>query len=246
MRNIGWIMLAGALFAQAQQFEVASMKVVPPGEPARQRVADDALLHYPSVSLLFLLREAFRLQTPEQVDGPGWMRSQLYDIEAKLPTNASKGQIPEMLQALLADRLKLSVHHEMRPLPTDVLLVSRKGPKMRQVMEKDEDLDLKLDVPVVQLNGRTSIEKLVDQFNHGLGGRDRWVDMTGLSGVFEIKLRFSLDVRADSPLAQKEDFPGEPKLPEALEQQLGLRVELRRAPTDVVVVDHVERTPIDN
>jgi uncharacterized protein (TIGR03435 family) len=244
MRKIACIFLAAGLYAQAPQFEVASMKLVPPGEPARQKTADGAQLHYPSTSLLFLLREAYRLRSAVQVDGPAWMRTQLYNIAAKLPPNATEDQIPEMLQALLADRLKLSVHHEKRPLPTNVLLVARKGPKMRQVMEQDEILELKLDVPLVHLSGRGSIQKLIEQLNHGLGGTNPWVDQTSLNGFFEIKLEF--DMSPDLPRAQQEDVLSAPRLPQALEQQLGLRVEVRKEPADIVVVDRVEKVPVEN
>jgi uncharacterized protein (TIGR03435 family) len=170
----------------------------------------------------------------------------MYAIQAKLPTGASKDQMPEMLQALLADRLQLTIHHQTRPLPTNVLLVSKKGPKMHQVEEEDEILDLVLATPLVHLTGRGSISKLIDQFNHGLGGMDPWVDMTGLKGFFQIKLDYALDGPADSPLFQRDDVRDVPKLPEALEQQLGLRAEVRKEPTDIVVVDRVERTPVEN
>lgn len=244
MRKIACLFLAAGLYAQAPRFEVASMKIVPPGEPARAQSADGALLRYPSTSLHFLLRQAYRLKRPEQIDGPAWMRTQLYEIEAKLPANASQGQIPEMLQALLAERLKLSVHHEARPVPTNVLLVGRKGPKMRPAADGNENLELKLEVPLVHLSGRGSMVELTDQLNHGLGGRDPSVDQSGLSGFFEIKLDF--DQSPASPTAQPGEFLSAPKPPEALEQQLGLRVEVRKMPTDIVVVDRVEKIPVEN
>jgi uncharacterized protein (TIGR03435 family) len=244
MRKLACTFLAAGLYAQTPQFEAASMKAVPRGEPGRQRTSDGAQLRYPSVSLLSLLREAYRLTTIQQIDGPDWMRTQMYAILAKLPANSSPDQIPEMLQGLLAERLKLSVHHESRPLPNNVLLVGRKGPKMRQATEKDGNLELKLEVPVVRLNGKGSIQQLIDQLNHGLGGSDPWVDMSGLSGFFEIKLEY--DMSRDSAPVQADDALGLPKLPAALEQQLGLRVEVRKAPTDIVVVDRVEKIPVEN
>jgi uncharacterized protein (TIGR03435 family) len=248
MRKLACIFVAAGLHvtlhAQTPQFEVASMKALPHGEPNRQRSADGAQLRYPSASLLSLLREAYRLKSAQQVDGPDWMRTQMYAIQAKLPANSSPDQIPEMLQALLAERLKLFVHHESRPLPNNLLLVGRKGPKMRPAAEKDENLDLKLDVPLVRLTGRGSIAQLIDQLNHGLGGSDPWVDLTGLSGFFEIKLEY--DMSRDSAAAQPDDALSLPKLPAALEQQLGLRVEVRKAPTDIVVVDRVEKIPLVN
>ncbi len=241
-----FIFLAAGLYAQAPQFEVATLKLLPPGERNRALTADGVQVHYPSVNLLNLLREAYRLRSREQVDGPAWMVTQMYSIEAKLPAGASKDQIPEMLQALLADRLKLSVHHDSRPMQTNVLLVSKKGPKMHQVEEEDEILDLDFPNPLVHLTGKGSMAKLIDQFNHGVGGKDSWVDMTGLKGFYQIKLDYALDGPVDSPLFQSDDVRDVPKLPEALEQQLGLRTELRKEPTEIVVVDHVERNPVEN
>ena len=238
--------LAAGLLAQAPRFEVASVRLVPPGEPARAQTADGALLRYPSTSLLVLLRQAYRLRSPEQLEGPAWMRSQLYQIEAKLPANSSRDQIPEMLQALLAERLQLSVHHETRLMPANVLLAGRKGSKLHQVPEEDEQLELKLDMPLVHLSGRGSIAKLTDQFNHALGGRDPWIDMTDLGGSFAIKLDYVLDLPANSPLAQRDDVVGMPTLAQALEQQLGLRVEMRKMPADIVVIDRVNRIPAEN
>jgi uncharacterized protein (TIGR03435 family) len=147
-------------------------------------------------------------------------------------------------QALLAERLKLSIHHEMRPLPNNVLLVGKKGPKMRQATEQDEDLDLKLDVPLVHLSGRGSMQQLIDQFTHGLGGSDPWVDMTGLAGLFEIELEFDMSPRF-AACPGRGDFE-RASAPKALGQQLGLRVEVRKAQTDIVLVDRVERFPTDN
>jgi uncharacterized protein (TIGR03435 family) len=178
MRTLACLLLAAALHAQAPQFEAATMKLVPPGEPSRARTVDGAILHYPSVSLLFLLREAYRLPTRDQVAGPDWMRVQLYQIDAKLPSAESRDQIPEMLQALLVERLKLAVHHESRPLNTNFLLAGKKAPKMRAAaasdVAPDSQLDLKLEVPLVHLSGKGTIAQLIDQLNHGLNSVCVW------------------------------------------------------------------------
>jgi len=246
MRIVFSVLLVAALQAQTPQFEVATMKPMPAGTPNRGWTEDGAQVHYPGTNLLNLVREAYRLRSREQVDGPAWMATQIYAIEAKLPAGSAKDQIPDMLQALLEDQLKLKVHHDTRPLPTNVLLVSKKGPKMHQVAEEDEILDLVFPNPLVHLTGNGSIAKLIDQFNHGVGGKESWVDMTGLKGSFRIKLDYALDGPADSPLFQSDDVRDMPKLPEALEQQLGLRTELRKEPADIVVVDRVERVPAGN
>jgi uncharacterized protein (TIGR03435 family) len=123
-----------------------------------------------------------------------------------------------------------------------VLLTGKKAPKMRPASKGDDELELKLDIPQVHLSGKGSMAQLIDQLNHGLGGPDPWVEQTGLRGSFEIKLEYALAVGPAGP-------PGDPSVPtlvQALEEQLGLRVETKKLPADVVVVDHVERNPVEN
>ncbi len=244
MKKMISFLLTASLYAQ--QFEVATMKALPQGAAFAARTTDGAQLRYPAVSLLGLLREAYRLRSPEQVEGPDWMRSQAYAIEGKLPSGASTAQIPEMLQALLAERLKLTVHHATKPLLSNVLVIPKKGPKLRSVPASDGQLELKLEVPVAHITGRGSIQNLVDQLNHGLGGRDPWIDMTGLQGSYEIKLDFTLNYHSDPAKSEPGETSGALPLADALAQQLGLRVEARKTPADIVVVDRVEKIPSSN
>jgi uncharacterized protein (TIGR03435 family) len=240
MKSAVLTLIAAGLYAQSPHFEVATLKALPPGSRMLQRTSDGAQLHYPGVSLLQLLREAWRLKRPEQIDGPAWMRTQVYSVQAKLPEGAPRDQIPEMLQALLADELKLAVHLETRPMPSNVLLAGKKGSKMSAVSDIGDGLTLSPEVPpLVHLAGRGSMADLIEQLNHGLGGANPWVDETGLSGLFEIRLAF--DQSPDSPLAKQEEIATLPKLRQALEEQLGLRVEVRKLPTEILVVDHVEK-----
>ena len=67
------------------------------------------------------------------------------------------------------------------------------------------------------------------------------IDKTGLTGKYDFTLEFSLReltaAPGDDPL---------PSLFDAMQQQLGLKLEDRKAPFDVVVVDHAERVPTEN
>jgi uncharacterized protein (TIGR03435 family) len=65
------------------------------------------------MSLADLIPLAFNLK-PYQISGPDWMGAQRFDILAKMPEGATKEQVPEMLQALLAERFQLKVHRENR------------------------------------------------------------------------------------------------------------------------------------
>jgi uncharacterized protein (TIGR03435 family) len=76
------------------------------------------------------------------------------------------------------------------------------------------------------------------------------VDMTGLPGYFDLTLdwvpesRKPVDSKGESPLLA-ESSTG-PAIPEAIQIQLGLKVETRKAPIEILIVDHIERVPTEN
>src|SRR5215475_5271345 len=72
---------------------------------------DGSSLDFEFVTLADLVPYAYRVKS-FQVVGPDWMRQLRWDIQAKLPDGSSRDQVPEMMQALLADRFKLTFHHE--------------------------------------------------------------------------------------------------------------------------------------
>ena len=70
-----------------------------------------------NVSLYLLIRTAYDLQDFQIVGGQGWLNADRYDITAKAEGNPNRQQLALMLQTLLADRFKLTAHHETRDLP---------------------------------------------------------------------------------------------------------------------------------
>ena len=68
------------------------------------------------------------------------------------------------------------------------------------------------------------------------------VDQTGLAGDFDIELSFSPEATL-SPVAGVGD---DPSIATAVQEQLGLKLDARKAPVDVLVVDEARRTPVEN
>jgi uncharacterized protein (TIGR03435 family) len=91
---------------------------------------DGSSLDFEFVTLADLVPYAYRVKS-FQVVGPDWMRQLRWDIQAKLPDGSSRDQVPEMMQALLADRFKLTFHHEQRQQPV-YELVTKGEPKLEQ------------------------------------------------------------------------------------------------------------------
>ena len=86
------------------------------------------------MSLTEMICKAYNIKN-YQVSGPDWMGGmggQRFDILAKMPEGATKDQVPEMLQALLADRFKLAMHRESKEHPIYALVVGKGGPKMKE------------------------------------------------------------------------------------------------------------------
>ena len=135
-------LVAGVVFSQSASngiaFEVATVK------PASMPTAADAAAGKIHVGMnvdaqrvdigFFSLRDlimvAYRMK-PYQVVGPDWMLSQRFDVQAKLPDGGSREQVPEMLQALLADRFKLAVHRDTKEHNVYALVVGKGGPKLK-------------------------------------------------------------------------------------------------------------------
>jgi uncharacterized protein (TIGR03435 family) len=133
------LMLAGAALGQTPAFEVASVKPAAPldrsqmlsGQMHVGMKVDAARVDIGSMSLAELIRVAYRVKA-YQVSGPDWMASERFDVLAKLPEGASSAQVPEMLQALLAERFKLTMHRESKEHAVYALVVGKNGPKLKE------------------------------------------------------------------------------------------------------------------
>jgi len=142
-----WLSLALALGAAAQTpptaapaFDVASVKPaeqperVPmfclvPCSPGERLTVSGNRVDIRWMSLRKLIFTAYRIK-PYQLTGPEWMQSQRFDIAAKLPAGATADQVPEMLQKLLADRFKLTVHRENKDMPVVAIVIAKNGPRL--------------------------------------------------------------------------------------------------------------------
>jgi uncharacterized protein (TIGR03435 family) len=125
--------------AAGPAFEVASIKPAAPLNPGMLASGqthlgmkiDGSRVDIRYISLGALIRMAYRVRT-DQLSGPDWMNAERWDILAKLPEGASTSQVPEMLQALLAERFKLTLHRESVERGVYALVVGKNGPKLKE------------------------------------------------------------------------------------------------------------------
>jgi uncharacterized protein (TIGR03435 family) len=185
-----------------------------------------------------------------------------YDIEARVPAGATRDELKAMLRNLLAERFKLSARFEKKEMAIYALVEARNGSRLKasgpapvpavtppppapagkQQLDGDGYPVLAVrrgQSGISMANGRWHIlvtghgtEALVSLLNNQL---DRPViDATGLKGEYDIDLKYATDIDAG------------PTVFEAIQTQLGLRLESRKGAIDVLVVDHVEKTPLGN
>ena len=140
-------------------FDVATVKPSPPPDMAKVQADIQAgrlpkfgphvgasQAEYSFMSLKDLIALAYKVKA-YQVTGPDWLATQRFDILAKMPDSASKDDAPVMLQALLEDRFKLTVHRDTQEHPVLGLVVGKGGPKLKKstavAVAIDEDAPLK-------------------------------------------------------------------------------------------------------
>jgi uncharacterized protein (TIGR03435 family) len=141
---IGLAVAAGALLGQAAadktpSFEVATIRAAPSvteliqqlqsGKAKIGMTVDGARVDMGFQGLNDLIRIAYKVK-PYQIQGPDWMAQQRFEIQAKIPDGVSQDLVPQMLQSLLADRFKMTMHRDKKELPVYALIVAKGGPKL--------------------------------------------------------------------------------------------------------------------
>jgi len=195
--------------------------------------------------------------TPRQLSAPDGFLSEKYDIAAKAEHAVSRDQMLRMLQALLADRFKLVLRREMKEVQVYALVVGRGGPKLQPT-----------DVPrSAGANPRTpagaggtepksghlifkneSMSDFAWALSRVAGIGDRVVvDYTGLKGNYDFELKFERDSspQAGAEIAEPATRREGPAIFTALQEQLGLRLESRKAPVEFFIIDRGEK-PTEN
>jgi uncharacterized protein (TIGR03435 family) len=195
-----------------------------------------------NVRLSSALKWAYQLQD-DQIAGPVWLKSERYDILAKMGTPVPEDELRRRLQNLLADRFKLKCHRETKVLPTFALVIAKDGPKLEISVGDGESSITPVGKPqpgftLAVLN--TSIAQLADRISGSMGAPV--VDMTGLKDRYNFNLDMSRYIQGGT--LNPEDIPT--ILSQAVQEQLGLRLTPKKLPVEILVIDHVEAVPTAN
>jgi uncharacterized protein (TIGR03435 family) len=241
------LVLAAAPWAAAQSpnFDVASVKPEgpPPGDTyvANLGRIEHGELTMANITLSEAVRFAWGINNDAQVGGPEWIKDKLirYQIHAKAVPDASRKQVLLMLQGLLVERFQLKTHLEQRELAHLELSRGNKPLKIQPMQAGSDASQNKNWLGHIISNGIT-MEVLTTVLSRFL--RQPILDNTGLEGRYALELTWVQEQRGAEPT----DAPAGPSIFSAVQEQLGLKLEARKSPVPVIVVDAAERVPIGN
>jgi uncharacterized protein (TIGR03435 family) len=190
----------------------------------------------------------YRIPAGRIQGGPDWFSTAAFDLEAKADRAYGLDDLHTMFKNLLADRFGLKFHTETHQGPVYELMVDRSGLKMRA----DGDVG-NLNIPIIP-NGpaefvgtKVPIGYLCWFLGQQMQSDPRpVVDKTGLTQVYDFTLAFMPELPPGVSIdALPPEMQNRPKIQEALQEQLGLRLESGKGPVESYVIDHVDK-PTEN
>jgi uncharacterized protein (TIGR03435 family) len=253
-------LLSSPVFAQstntppAPAFEIADVHVSPPRKfpfmDGGNLHGDRYIVH--QATMLDLIAAAYGMDSSLVQGGPIWLETDRFEIIAKAPPTTSKETIKLMLQSLLANRFKLVVHNGTAPMPAYVLSVGKGKPKLKEADDSAKS-DCQYQEPpkdrapgtipyIVFVCHNTTMETLATNLHDWAGGylTNPVVDSTGLKGAWDFDIKWT-----GRGQLQKAGADGI-SIFDAIDKQLGLKLDLQTAPRPVLIVDSVNQKPFPN
>jgi uncharacterized protein (TIGR03435 family) len=261
--------------APPAEFEVADIKPTMPDAPSSGiRILSGGRLDVRNMPLKALVTFAWNINNDDTLVGaPKWLESERFDVIAKASvTQATPVDVDTMrlmLRALLVSRFKLATHVEERPVNAYVLTAVKpkltpSDPTMRTGCKEgpapatsDARNSNRIRARLVTCRNM-NMEQFATQLERLAPGyiRTSVFNGTGLAGAWDFSFNFSQAAAVQSAAPRipdptsnvlgTPDPNGSVSLLDALTQQLGLKLEIQKRPTPVLVLDHVEQKPTDN
>ncbi len=250
--------------AEQPKFEAASVKRTE--RCAFQNSVDPGMIALHGDSLKVVLMEAFAVKM-DQIVGPSWLDSDCFAIDAKVPQGATKDQIPAMLQVLLIERFKLAAHKESQLRSGYALVLDKKEPKFSEsdpnspsTIAHAGQVTFGAGPRESQIKGSMTMAALSRFVSNRLGVPVE--DLTSLKGKYDIDISWvpdrslekmgqfgpyyaamqpnSADDGANLPTGFKDDIFT------SFRNSLGLRLDPRKEPVEMIVIDYIEQIPTEN
>jgi uncharacterized protein (TIGR03435 family) len=213
-----------------------------------------------NLPLKTLIANAYGIRQDLISGGPSWVDSQGFDVEAKVSAEDVEAfkkltgrQRNTLLQALLADRFHLKIHHETKILPMYDLIIAKGGPRLRANPPLPPSPDAANDPEAAKSRGMLSIgpgtfkgqgitmTSIANNLSYTV--QATVTDKTGLTGDFDFELKWTPDDAA--PANRDASSESNVSIFTAVQEQLGLKLQPTKGPVDTLVIDHAEQ-PSEN
>ncbi len=126
------ILTSACAWAQTPVFEVAEARVSKTAPADSYAVLEGTRVEFRGASMLEMIAAAYHLPNDRVLGGPSWLDADRFDVTARAPRDTPEETVRVMLQGLLAERFKLEIRKEQRPMPIFVLTVSKRGLKLKE------------------------------------------------------------------------------------------------------------------
>lgn len=225
----------------SSRFQVATIKPSSPEEFRTVQIRGNRFATT-NTSVVDLLKYAYGLHEQEIVGGPKWLNTQKFDLvgDPETQIRPSSDDFKKMVQYLLTDRFHLTFHHEVRDISVFAIVLSKNGAKLTKSTKPPSGIPAVAYAPGRLAVGNATIADLATFLQRFATDRPV-VDQTGITGKYDLVLRWTPDeLQAVGTRPGNDNNNSLPGLYTAIQDQLGLKLQEEKRPTQVFVVDRVE------
>lgn len=229
-------------------FPVATIKPSAPGVGTVTQFRGNRFVTE-GTTFIDLFKYAYNVNPKQVVGGPEWLRTEKFDVVADPETEKrpTSDQMKALVQHLLVERFHLLMHHEQKLVPVYALVRTADTPKLKKSIAEPDDIPMVAYSPNGELSvGNATMANFATFLQRFVLDRPA-VDQTGISGHFDLVLRWTPDNLSADPKVNDlaADAAAPPDLFTAIREQLGLKLEPKKAETDVFIIDRVDQ-PSEN
>jgi uncharacterized protein (TIGR03435 family) len=244
------VLLPCAVFAQSEKqatFEIADVHASPRTlHPARRTGFHAGRFELAMATMTDLVAAAYGVERDNVFGGPDWLDLDRFDVIARAPDGTSQQALRVMLQSLLAERFQLVVHMDQKPRAGYLLSTGSGKPNMKESNSGPpgcQRLPQPAEAgPIPAVCHGLTMAAFASQLSGAAGDylNGPVVDDTKLEGAWDFTLKWTPRGRlADAEADGINIF-------DAIDKQLGLKLEAKQIPMPVLVVDRVNRKPAEN
>jgi uncharacterized protein (TIGR03435 family) len=239
MRVFFCLLVAVTAFGQSLTFDAASVK---PNKLDDRIVTIDVgpggRFAARGYTLKLLIQQAYEIKGFQILDGPGWLDTDRYDVQARGRANATRHEVNKMLQKLLADRFRLRLHPIQKEMPGFELEVAGDHSKLTPSKASEEAATMRRDAKGALVADGFSMAAFAKVVSAHVS--KPVMDKTGLPGLYDFRIHWT--ERADQ---LSDSAPGSISLITALRDQLGLKLVSKRVTADLVQIDSASKATPD-